>query len=97
MAARRNQAAYAFKGAVLGALRDVNDALAAIQRDREQDQRLDSQVDLESKALKISSERYKAGYTPYVDQLDSERQLLARAAQLHASSNGEAHSGCRTL
>ncbi|MHB8285843.1 MAG: TolC family protein [Caulobacteraceae bacterium] len=82
VAAQRNQAAYAYKGVVLGALRDVDDSLIAIQRDREQNAVLATQVEVEGATLHVASERYRAGYTPYFDQIDSERQLLAAQLSL---------------
>jgi len=82
VAAQRNQAAYAYKGVVLRALRDVDDSLVAIQRDREQNGVLATQVEVEDATLHVASQRYRAGYTPYFDQIDSERQLLTAQLSL---------------
>jgi outer membrane protein, multidrug efflux system len=92
VAAQRNQAAFAYKSTVLGALRDVDNGLVAIARDREQDQLLTAQDKVEARTLELARKRYLAGYTPYFDQVDAERQLLladlsvvqARAAWLNA-------------
>ena len=80
--AQRDQAAYAYKAAILGALRDVNDALIAIQRDREQVELYERQVATQRSTLKLARDRYYAGYAPYFDQIDAERQLLSAQLSL---------------
>ena len=81
-AARRDEAAFAYKGAVLTAVREVDDALASIKRLDEQRTDLAAQADAESRTLKTAGERYKAGYTAYFDQLDAQRQLLSAQLSL---------------
>ena len=91
-AARRNQAAFAYRKAALEAFGQVEDALAATQRLHEQLDALQAQKSALERTLQIASERYKSGYAPFLDQLDAQRSLLsvqlaitqARADELNA-------------
>jgi outer membrane protein, multidrug efflux system len=75
--ARRDEAAFAYKRAVLGAFRDVEDALSAAQYYREQENSLDQQAAALSQVFLRASRRYRAGYSPYLEQIDAERNLLS--------------------
>ncbi|HZV57072.1 MAG TPA: efflux transporter outer membrane subunit [Sphingobium sp.] len=76
-AARREQAAFGYRRTVLTAFREVEDSLAAVARHREQLAALEAQrVALES-ALGHARNRYQAGYTSYLEQLDAQRALLS--------------------
>ncbi len=77
MAARRDQAAFGYRKAALTAFREVEDALASVQRLNEQEVALTAQRDILARALALATNRYRAGYSPYLDQLDAERGLLA--------------------
>ena len=93
VAAQRNQAAFAYRKTALTAFREVEDSLAAVQRLNEQEQSLSAQRDAVARALTLATERYRSGYSPYLDQLDAERILLstelalvqARADRLNAA------------
>jgi NodT family efflux transporter outer membrane factor (OMF) lipoprotein len=74
--ARRDQAAFAYRKAALNAFREVEDSLIAVQRNAEQEQALSAQRDALEHALKIATNRYRAGYSPYLDQIDAQRSLL---------------------
>lgn len=76
-AAQRNQAAFSYRKAALTAFREVEDAMAAVRRLNEQEQSLTAQRDATARALKLATNRYRAGYSPYLEQLDTERALLA--------------------
>ncbi|WP_046347097.1 efflux transporter outer membrane subunit [Sphingomonas changbaiensis] len=76
-AARRDQAAFAYRRAALNAFREVDDALAGVLRSGEQAQALAGQRDALAAALFNASERYRAGYSSYLEQLDAQRGLLA--------------------
>lgn len=76
-AARRDQAAFAYQRAVLTAFREVNDNLAAVQRLSEQQARLDAQRMAVAEALRHAVNRYEAGYSSYLEQLDAQRALLS--------------------
>ena len=91
-AARRDQAAFAYRKAALEAFGQVDDALAATQRLHEQLDSLQAQKSALERTLQIASQRYKSGYAPFLDQLDAQRNLLsvqlaiaqARADELNA-------------
>ncbi len=74
--ARRDQAAYAYRRTALVAFQEVDNALAGVQRSGEQAVALERQVDALAAALRNASNRYRAGYTSYIEQLDAQRGLL---------------------
>jgi NodT family efflux transporter outer membrane factor (OMF) lipoprotein len=81
-AARRDQAAYAYKNAALTAFREVEDGLASVRLLEEQEKELLGQRDALAHALTLATRRYRAGYSPYLDQLDAERSLLSAELSL---------------
>jgi outer membrane protein TolC len=81
-AARRNQAAYAYKNTALTAFREVEDGLASVRLLDEQEKALVAQRDALAHALRLATRRYRAGYSPYLDQLDAERSLLSAELSL---------------
>jgi NodT family efflux transporter outer membrane factor (OMF) lipoprotein len=83
--ARRDQAAYAYRKAALGALREVEDGLVATQRLAQQQDALAAQVVALQKTLRLATSRYREGYSPYLDQLDAERSLLTAQLALTQS------------
>jgi NodT family efflux transporter outer membrane factor (OMF) lipoprotein len=91
-AARRDEAAFAYRKTALSAFADVENSLSATQRLQEQLDSLLAQKTALQKTLLIASQRYKAGYSPFLDQLDAQRGLLSvqlalaqtRADQLNA-------------
>jgi NodT family efflux transporter outer membrane factor (OMF) lipoprotein len=82
VAAQRNEAAFAYRGVALRAFQEVEDSLAAIQRLEEQRETLAAEVTAYRAALRVSTERYQAGYAPYIDQIDAERSLLSAQLSL---------------
>jgi NodT family efflux transporter outer membrane factor (OMF) lipoprotein len=76
-AARRNQAAYAYRKAALTAFREVEDSLAAVERTAAQEDMIRAQRDALARVLTTATNRYRAGYSPYLEQLDAQRQLLS--------------------
>jgi NodT family efflux transporter outer membrane factor (OMF) lipoprotein len=80
--ARRDQAAFAYRKTALTAFREVEDALAAEQRLAEQERALIAQRDVLAHALQLARNRYRAGYSPYLDQLDAQRELLSAELSL---------------
>jgi outer membrane protein TolC len=74
--ARRDLAAFSYRNAALTAFKEVEDALQAVRRDEEQEQALAAQRDSLARALKLATNRYREGYSPYLDQLDAQRGLL---------------------
>nr|WP_221364361.1 efflux transporter outer membrane subunit [Sphingomonas jinjuensis] len=90
--ARRDQAAFAYRRAALTAFREVDDNLAGVLRSGQQAAALEAQRQALAGALRNASNRYRAGYSSYIDQLDAQRGLLtaeltlvqARADRLNA-------------
>ena len=76
-AARRDQAAFAYRRAALTAFREVEDALAAVVRTEQQIEAVTGQREALARALRNATERYRAGYSSYIEQLDAQRGLLA--------------------
>jgi NodT family efflux transporter outer membrane factor (OMF) lipoprotein len=91
-AARRDQAAFAYRKAALTAFREVEDALAAVGNLQRQRDAQEAQRAAVAEALRHASNRYHAGYSSYLEQLDAQRSLLTadlalvqlRADQLNA-------------
>lgn len=75
-AARRDQAAFAYRATALQAFREVDDGLARVLRDGEQETSLSQQRDALAGALRNATNRYRAGYSSYLEQLDAQRGLL---------------------
>ena len=74
--ARREQAAFSYRRTVLNAFREVEDNLAAVQRLREQRADLEAQSAALTSAVQHARNRYEAGYSSYLEQLDAQRALL---------------------
>ena len=75
--ARRDQAAFAYRRAALVAFREVDDALAGVRRSGEQAIASAAQRDALAAALNNARNRYRAGYSSYLEQLDAQRGLLS--------------------
>jgi multidrug efflux system outer membrane protein len=56
--------------------------MAGVTRLAKEQEAVGRQVDSSQAALVISRRRYRAGYSSYLDQLDSERSLLDARRQL---------------
>ncbi|MBL8268040.1 efflux transporter outer membrane subunit [Steroidobacter sp.] len=81
-AAVRDQAAFNYRSVVLAAFSEVDSSLVALQRLAEQAKHLQAQRDALADALRHATNRYRAGYSPYLDQLDAQRGLLAAELSL---------------
>jgi NodT family efflux transporter outer membrane factor (OMF) lipoprotein len=75
-AARRDQAALGYRRTVLIAFREVEDNLIARQKLAEQTAHIEQQRAAVAEALRHASNRYRAGYSPFLEQLDAQRQLF---------------------
>ncbi len=71
--AQQKQALASYEGAIQTAFREVNDALITVRQSAERETALDSSQKAARKALDISENRYKSGYSAYLDVLDSQR------------------------
>jgi NodT family efflux transporter outer membrane factor (OMF) lipoprotein len=75
-AAARDSSAFAYREAALTAFEEAEDQLAAVQRTDEKERALQSERDVLARTLTLATNRYRAGYSPYLDQLDAQRGLL---------------------
>lgn len=74
--AQRDQAAWTYRSVVLNAFREVEDRMALLANLREQEVALVAQQKAVADALRHAQNRYRAGYTPYIEQIDAQRALL---------------------
>ena len=72
-----DQARSAYRGVVLGALKDVEDALVALRDDRERHARLQQAAQAATAAATLSQHRYSAGLIDFQTVLDTQRSQLA--------------------
>lgn len=77
VAAQRDQAALSYRKTVLTAFKEVEDSLAAAAKLAAQEQSQSAQEAALQRAYVIATNRYREGYSPYLDQLDAERGLLS--------------------
>jgi len=71
------QARSAYSAAVLGALKEVEDALAALRGDRERLLRLQAAADAASNASELARQRFGSGLTDFQTVLDTQRTRLS--------------------
>lgn len=74
--ARRDQAAWAYRSTVLNAFSEVEGRMAVLANLGEQETALQAQGAAVADALRHAVNRYRAGYTPYIEQIDAQRALL---------------------
>ncbi len=88
--ARQKQALAQYQSAIQGAFREVNDALVTRRLNVEREQSLASSEASAKKALTVAENRYKAGYSAYLEVLDAQRvhndAALAKVQARQASS-----------
>ena len=86
--ARRNEVLINYTQTVQGAFRDAHDALSANDTTREALAAQSERAAKLSQALELSGLRYRSGYSPYLEVLDAQRQLLqAQTLQIIAARN----------
>jgi NodT family efflux transporter outer membrane factor (OMF) lipoprotein len=76
-ASQRDQAAQGYRRTVLTSFREVEDALATSKHLDEQIALARHQRDTLAEALRLATNRYREGYSPYLEQLDAQRGLLS--------------------
>ena len=74
--AQRDQAAWAYRGAALSAFTEVENRLVTLQKLDDRREALENQQAAVADALRHARNRYRAGYTPYIEQVDAQRALL---------------------
>ena len=80
--AKRDEAAFAYRKTALTAFREVDDGLAAETRLQQEERSIAAQRDAMSKSLVLATNRYRAGYSSYLEQIDAERSLQGADLQL---------------
>ena len=80
--AQRDQSAFAYRRTALTAFREVEDALAAVRFIDAQVASARSQRDALAEGLRLATNRYREGYSPYLEQLDAQRGLLGAELSL---------------
>jgi multidrug efflux system outer membrane protein len=86
--AKRDEAIVAYTKSVQNAFRDTHDALSANETTRAALAAQTERKDKLSQAVELSDLRYRAGYSPYLEVLDAQRQLLqAQTLQIVAARN----------
>ncbi|WP_027995895.1 TolC family protein [Simplicispira psychrophila] len=73
--ARRDQAAFTYRGAALAAFAEVENALVGVERLQQQMHHAVQRRDVLARSLQYAKDRYDAGYAPYLEQLDAQRAL----------------------
>lgn len=72
---QRDQAAFAYRRAVLGAFSEVENALAGVPRLADQVGHAMQRREILERSLGYARDRYQAGYASYLEQLDAQRNL----------------------
>ena len=86
--AARNELTVAYTKTVQSAFHDVHDALSANETTRAALAAQTERKDKLQQVLELSDLRYRSGYSPYLEVLDSQRQLLqAQTLQIVAARN----------
>lgn len=75
--AQRDQAAYAYRGAVLNAFSDVESALTGTARLAAQTTHATQRRNVLQQSLGFAHDRYEAGYASYLEELDAQRNLYS--------------------
>ena len=84
--ARREEIVVGYRQTVQAAFRDVHDALAANETTRQALAAQSERRESLQRAVELSDLRYKSGYSPYLEVLDAQRQLLqAQTLQILAA------------
>ena len=94
--AQQQEAAIVYKRTVLGAWKEVDDAIITYDAEQRRRDRLASAVKFNRRALVIAEQRYKAGAIDYLDVLNVQKQLLAAQSGLE-ESKGTADTNLITL
>lgn len=79
-------AAITYRQTVLGAWRDVDNALVAYRDEQRRRDGLQAAVGAGQRAFKLSQEQYRSGLTTYLNVLSAQRDLLSAQLQLADST-----------
>lgn len=87
--AQAEQAALSYRQTILVAFREVADALAAREKTRETIVQHELRAASAGENVKLSTLRFRAGVSSYLEVLDAQRQLLAAQLDLESSRRDE--------
>ncbi len=74
--AQRDQAAFAYRAAALEAFGEVENSLSAEGNLRQQIERVEARRAVLERSLTLAEDRYRAGYSSYLETLDAQRNLF---------------------
>ncbi|MEC3909491.1 efflux transporter outer membrane subunit [Sphingobium sp. CR2-8] len=74
--AQRDQAAFAYRGAVLTAFGEVENALSSERLLRQKADNVMQRQTILQRSLTLARDRYRGGYAAYIEELDAQRNLL---------------------
>lgn len=74
--AQRDQAAFAYRATALDAFNEVENSLSAIGNLRQQLERVSARRSVLERSLTYAEDRYRAGYSSYLETLDAQRNLF---------------------
>jgi outer membrane protein, multidrug efflux system len=86
---KAQQAALQYEKAIVNALREVEDALIAVQKSREQREAQEQQVAALRSAFRFAEQRYEGGRASYLDVLTSQRSLFEAELALARTLQGQ--------
>jgi outer membrane protein, multidrug efflux system len=90
---QRNQAYLAYQKAVLGALRDTEDALTRFAAEQQRLKSLEESEQAASSSLDIAQAQYRSGLVPFINVLSANAALLDARGQLVESRMALAQDG----
>jgi multidrug efflux system outer membrane protein len=94
--AQQQQALFQYQQAIQTAFQEVDDALIALQKSREQLVVLGREVESLRTYARLARLRYEGGYTSYIEVLDAERSLF-NAQLSYAQTNGTVYASIVAL
>jgi multidrug efflux system outer membrane protein len=74
--AQRDQAAFAYRGSVLNAFNEVENALSGVQQYAAQVARVQARREILMRSLEYAHDRYRGGYSSFLEELDAQRNLF---------------------
>lgn len=80
--ARADELAFAYREAVLTALKEVEDALSALAATRSRADALEEAAEAQARAVELAGQLYDAGLSDYIAVLDAQRSLYDLQDQL---------------
>jgi multidrug efflux system outer membrane protein len=86
---KAQQATLQYEKAIVNALREVEDALIAVQKTREQREAQEQQVAALRSAFRFAEQRYEGGRASYLDVLTSQRSLFESELALARTLQGQ--------